>query len=158
MGVPHLTTKADVYNDYFIPENSVLLPNIWAMLHDPAVYQDPEKFDPSRFLGPSPEPDPHNLSFGFGRRACPGKLFADSTLFATIASFLAVFDVRKCVENGAEVDPVADFLPGVISHPSPFKCDIKPRSAGHEELIRRVEVEHPWPEHGDARYLESTTV
>src|SRR6202012_5880497 len=70
MGVPHLTTKADVYDEHFIPENSFVLPNIWAILHDPAVYNDPEKFDPSRFLGPSPDPDPHNLSFGFGRRVC----------------------------------------------------------------------------------------
>ncbi|KAJ9610637.1 hypothetical protein H2200_005414 [Cladophialophora chaetospira] len=158
MAVPHVTTKADVYNDYLIPEGSFLIPNIWAMLHDPAVYHDPQTFNPSRFLGEYPEPDPHNISFGFGRRICPGKLFADTTLFSTIASFLAAFDVRRCVENGREVVPVADFLPGVISHPKPFKCDIKPRSAEHENLLRSVEVEHPWPEHGDAKYLDTAKV
>jgi cytochrome P450 len=158
IGVPHLSTKEDVYGDHLIPTNSILIPNIWAMLHDPETYLSPETFNPSRFLGASPEPDPHNLSFGFGRRVCPGKLFADSALFSTIVSFLAVFEVNKCVENGKEVEPVVDFMPGVISHPRPFKCDIKPRSAGHEKLVRRVEIEHPWPKHGDAKYLDSTTV
>ncbi|OCT47140.1 O-methylsterigmatocystin oxidoreductase [Cladophialophora carrionii] len=156
MGVPHLTTKAEVYNDYLIPENSLLIPNIWAMLHDPAVYRQPDVFNPSRFLGDCAELDPHNISFGFGRRICPGKLFADSTLFSTIASFLAVFDVRKCRDvSGKEIDPEVNFLPGLISHPKPFKCDIRPRSAEHERLIRSVEIEHPSPEHGDAKYLDS---
>ncbi|EXJ67794.1 uncharacterized protein A1O5_09140 [Cladophialophora psammophila CBS 110553] len=155
MGVPHLTTKADVYDGYFIPEGSLLIPSIWAMLHDEAIYHDPEVFNPSRFLGPNAEPDPHNVSFGFGRRICPGKLFADATLFSTISGFLAVFDVRKCVENGKEIDPVVDFATGIISHPKPFKCDIKPRSASHEKLIQSVEIEYPSPEHGDARHLSN---
>lgn len=157
MGLPHLTTKPDEYNGYFIPENSLLIPHIWAMLRDPAVYHNPSTFDPSRFLGPTPEPSPYNIAFGFGRRACPGKLFADAALFSTIASFLAVFDVRKRVENGKEIEPVVDFLPGLISHPREFVCDIKPRSKEHETLIRRVESENPWPERGDAQYLERTT-
>ncbi|OAP59384.1 hypothetical protein AYL99_06682 [Fonsecaea erecta] len=152
-GVPHLTTKADVYNGYFIPEGSLLIPNLWAMLHDATVYHDPETFDPSRFLGPNAEPDPHNLAFGFGRRICPGRLFADAALFSTIAGFLAVFDVRKCVENGKELDPVVDFDTGIISHPKPFRCDIVPRSATHEKMILSVEIDHPFPEHGDAKFL-----
>ncbi|KIX99846.1 uncharacterized protein Z520_04482 [Fonsecaea multimorphosa CBS 102226] len=152
-GVPHLTTKADVYEGYLIPEGSLLIPNQWAMLHDETVYHDPKRFDPSRFLGPNAEPDPHNLAFGFGRRICPGRLFADATLFSTISGFLAVFDVRKCVENGKEIDPVVDFASGIISHPKPFRCDILPRSASHEKLIRSVEVDHPSPEHGDAKFL-----
>lgn len=158
MGLPHLTTKPDEYNGYFIPENSLLIPHMWAMLHDPVVYHDPSTFNPSRFLGHTPEPDPHSIVFGFGRRACPGKLFADAALFSTIASFLTVFDVRKRVENGKEIEPVVDILPGLISHPREFVCDIRPRSKEHETLIRRVEMENPLPERGDAQYLDRTTV
>lgn len=36
--------------------------------HDPARYRDPLKFKPERFLGENPEPDTHDISFGFGRR------------------------------------------------------------------------------------------
>ena len=29
MGVPHVTTEDDIYEGYFIPKGSILLPNIW---------------------------------------------------------------------------------------------------------------------------------
>ena len=38
------------------------------MLHDPEVYSDPFEFKPERFLGESPERDPRDICFGFGRR------------------------------------------------------------------------------------------
>ena len=116
-------------------------------------------FKPERFLfteGQLPEPDAHKLSFGFGRRICPGRLLADSTLYLTIAQTLAVFNVSKAVENGREVDPAVSFLPGVISHPAPFKAVIRPRSQQHEVLIRSIEQIHPWQESG-ANVLESVS-
>lgn len=51
-----------------IPAGSMVLPNIWYMLQDPAVYKDPTKFNPARFLGPEPESNPEDVAFGFGRR------------------------------------------------------------------------------------------
>jgi cytochrome P450 len=98
-------------------------------------------FKPERFLSTEdhiPEPDPHKLSFGFGRRVCPGRLFAKSALYIKIAQILAVFNIDK----------------GVISHPAPFKIAIKPRSPRHEALIRSIEKIHPWQK-SDAEVLES---
>jgi cytochrome P450 len=43
------------------------------MSRDPRNYKNPNKFDPSRFLGENPERDPADFIFGFGRRICPGK-------------------------------------------------------------------------------------
>jgi cytochrome P450 len=126
-----------------------------AINHDPKVYHDPSVFKPERFLN-SPEheaePDPHNVSFGFGRRICPGRVLADSAIYLTVAQSLAVFTVSKAVENGKEIEPVVQFSPGIISHPAPYQTSIKPRSPEHEALVRAVEMEHPWEE-GDAKYL-----
>jgi hypothetical protein len=126
-----------------------------AITHDPKVYHDPSVFRPERFLGSlehEPEPDPHNVSFGFGRRICPGRVLADSSIYLTVAQSLAVFAISKTVENGKEIEPVVQFSPGIISHPAPYQTSVKPRSPEHEALIRAVEVEHPW-EKSDARYL-----
>jgi hypothetical protein len=80
---------------------------------------------------------------------------ADSSVWLTIARSLAVFNIGKAVdEHGNTIEPIAEFTPGIISHPLPFEVAIKPRSAKHEALIRSVEADYPW-EKSDAEYLES---
>jgi cytochrome P450 len=39
------------------------------MAHDENVYAHPMTFNPDRFLGSNPEPDPMDVMFGFGRHA-----------------------------------------------------------------------------------------
>jgi hypothetical protein len=50
---------------------------------------------------------------------------------------LAVFDVTKTADNQNEndLDPVKGFTTGTVSHPVPFGCTIRPRSARALELI-----------------------
>ncbi|KAI0002705.1 cytochrome P450 oxidoreductase OrdA-like protein [Xylariaceae sp. FL0662B] len=145
MGIPHLTSADNIYGGYLIPKGAVVLQNIWWFTHDPAVYHDPSSFNPSRHLGPDPCPDPRNYVFGFGRRACPGKLLADSSVWLTIARSLAVFDITKGRdENGKEIEPEVRFKPGAVSYPVPFKATVRPRSSAHEALIRQAETLHPW--------------
>ncbi|KAF2635053.1 cytochrome P450 [Massarina eburnea CBS 473.64] len=160
MGIPHCSIAEDTCRGYRIPKGAIILPNIWHFTHDPAVYPEPMTFRPERFLdcnlsAHSVEPDPRNFVFGYGRRICPGRYIADNAMFITIAQSLAVFDIRKAVDqNGVQVDPVIQFEPGVISHPVPYRCDIKPRSKMHEELIKASEKEYPWEE-SDAEVLEN---
>jgi hypothetical protein len=118
-------------------------------------------FKPERFLKsdeqPFPEPDPHSLSFGFGRRICPGRLLADTSLFINAAQSLAVFSISKGKnESGQEINPVVNFEPGVVSHPAAFKSTIKPRSVQHETLIRDIEKTNPW-QHSDAKILQNVS-
>lgn len=129
--------------------------------HDPSVYKDPMAFKPERFLQsdeqPFPEPDPHSLSFGFGRRICPGRLLADTSLYINAAQSLAVFNIGKGKnESGQEINPVVNFEPGVVSHPAAFKSTIKPRSAQHEILIRDIEKTNPW-QPSDAKILQNVS-
>ncbi|KAI0288266.1 cytochrome P450 [Russula brevipes] len=138
IGVPHKTTASDIYKGYYLPKGSIILPNIWDMLHDPAVYSNPEDFAPERFLDTADSPaerNPRVCAFGFGRRICPGIQFADATLWLSIATALAVFRVSKVVEGGVEVTPEGRYNDSLISHPEKFKCSIKPRSAEAETLI-----------------------
>ena len=111
--------------------------------HDPDTYHDPMGFKPERFLSSedqNPEMDPHVLSFGFGRRICPGKEFADASLYLYIAMSLSVFNITKPLNS----DLQARFTAAMLSHPKTFKVDITARSVKAENLIRSVEVEHPF--------------
>lgn len=60
---------------------------------------------------------------------------------------LAALRISNIVdENGRSVEPVVDFLPGLISQPAPYEIEVGPRSAEHERLVREVERVYPWQE------------
>ncbi|QRW10686.1 cytochrome P450 family protein [Ceratobasidium sp. AG-Ba] len=72
LGVPHSlgSDKDDIFQGMRIPNNSMIVPNIWRMVRDPGTYRDPSIFNPERFLGRSgaSEKNPEDIIFGFGRR------------------------------------------------------------------------------------------
>ncbi|KAK0234231.1 cytochrome P450 [Armillaria fumosa] len=137
-GLPHCVTEDVIQSGYFIPKGSLILANIWTMLHDPTVYNEPFKFNPDRFIRTErkePELDPYEMVFGFGRRICPGRVLADASIFLSCAMVLAVFDISKYSENGVVFEPDTEHTAGTISHPTPFKCTIQARSRKALDLI-----------------------
>ncbi|KAK6341966.1 hypothetical protein TWF730_001450 [Orbilia blumenaviensis] len=155
LGFPHTADEDLEYNGLHIPKGAYFLPAVWWFLHDPEVYADPEIFDPERFLSPRNEPDPVSDAFGYGRRICPGRFFADSGLYINIAKSLAVFNIGKAVgRDGQEVEVEVKVKPGILSYPEEFQFKVTPRSWKHVELVRRIAEAHP-RENGDAELLES---
>jgi len=155
MGFPHTTTEDIELNGLYIPKGAYILPSVWWFLHDPEVYVNPESFDPDRFLPPHNEPDPATEAFGYGRRKCPGRFFADSSLYLNIVQSLAVFDISKAVgKDGNEIEVDVKPKPGLLTYPTEFEFQITPRSEKHAELIRQFERQDLW-EAGDSELLES---
>ncbi|GJE91706.1 cytochrome P450 [Phanerochaete sordida] len=135
--LPRTSNQDDEYTGYFIPKGTYMLANIWAVLHDPEVYPNPETFMPERHLESS-TPDPLEVAFGFGRRVCPGMLVAQAQAFATMACVLAVFDLKAPKDEfGNEVVPVTKSVDSLINFPVPFKCMFIPRSDAALEIIQR---------------------
>lgn len=60
-------------------------------------------------------------------------------------------------ENGNEIEPEVNFIPGIISHPVPYKATLKPRSPEHEYLIRQLKHLYP-DEESNAAELELESV
>ncbi|KAI9068980.1 cytochrome P450 [Trametes sanguinea] len=144
LGVPHATLDRDEYHGASVPKGTTVLANIYAILHDESAYSNPDAFNPDRY-SPSPgkpegEPDPARAAFGFGRRICPGRFFAEDSLFLTIASMLHVFTVSppegttaKDVFNGVK------WSSGLVSHPTTFPFRITPRFEAAPSLVHAAQ-------------------
>lgn len=89
------------------------------MLHDETKYPDPNTFKPERYLTEDghlrddmPYPDE---TFGYGRRICAGRYFADDILWLAIANILAVFKIERALyADGEEIVHKGEFTPHVI--------------------------------------------
>ncbi|KAI0697644.1 cytochrome P450 [Cerioporus squamosus] len=140
LSLPHCTSDDDELDGYFIPAGTMVVPNVWACMRDPEVYDDPEDFRPERFIRDGkPDPsvrDPAAFVFGFGRRICPGRYFAQAGLFMTIASVLHVFDITASLDDqDLPIQLVHGMSDGATSLPKDYQCTVRPRSAQAEALI-----------------------
>ncbi|KAF9449667.1 cytochrome P450 [Macrolepiota fuliginosa MF-IS2] len=142
MGLPHFTTEEDVYEGYYIPKGSVILANAYAMLHDEEVFPNSTEFKPERFIKNGVISDnvldPENVvTFGFGRRVCPGSRVALSVLYIAAASILTVFDISPALdEKGDPIKVEPEFIAAsVVSEPLPFQCKFTPRQGKNIESL-----------------------
>lgn len=142
-GVPHLNREETTYGGYTIPKGSVIVPNVWAISREEALFgPDPDEFLPDRWL----EKDGKTLKnlppavFGYGRRTCPGRYFARNVIWIVVAQLLWAFDIKAGLsdETGklVPVDPVACTY-GLVMRALPFKASFNPRGPWVREVIAR---------------------
>jgi len=139
LGLAHANSECDTYKGYYIPKDSIIHPNVWAMTRDAVKYKDPETFNPDRFFTAEGKLNDDDMTyvFGFGRRICPGRHLGTATVWLAVATVLASFNI------GREKDAFGKDLPldvkyteyGLTSYPLPFECSITPRSEEVRQLI-----------------------
>ncbi|KAF4616051.1 hypothetical protein D9613_011353 [Agrocybe pediades] len=147
-GIPHMLTRDDVYKGYHLPAGSIIVGNIWGILHDPNLFEDPMAFKPERHLSTTSKLDDlsdeavvkaelfHRVVFGFGRRVCPGQILAEDILWLVVAQFLAVYIITRDPNFPA---PKAEFTSGAISQPVPFHYKLTFRTDYAKALIEQAE-------------------
>ncbi|THU99233.1 cytochrome P450 [Dendrothele bispora CBS 962.96] len=131
LSIPRRTAEDDIFKGCFIPKNTIVIPNFWAISRNT---NDPERFNPDRFLKQDRSgliPDPSEWAFGTGRRKCPGRYLGENSLIAVITGILFAFDIRPLEDEPIE----PKFTPTNVSHPEPFKCIIQPRSQEKRDFI-----------------------
>jgi len=92
-GVPHFTKTDITVQGYTIPKGTVLFANILKVMHNPAVFKDPEVFNPSRFLDADGkvQAHPHLIPFLTGKRFCLGQSLAEKSLYVFMSQLLYKF-------------------------------------------------------------------
>ncbi|CAE6461141.1 unnamed protein product [Rhizoctonia solani] len=138
LGLPHMCYQDDNYRGYDIEKGTIVIGNIWAMSRDELVYDDPEAFNPDRYLDPTL---PEIPSFGWGRRKCPGVHLAEASLFIMITSMLATFTFSKKKDaNGADVPTSIESTENtLVLGLDPFQFDVTIRSAKHCQLVESTQ-------------------
>ncbi|TFY80562.1 hypothetical protein EWM64_g3444 [Hericium alpestre] len=148
VAVPHYTTADESVESYFIPKDSTVIVNIWAMGHDADAFDDPEVFNPARFLtsefGTKPGADDsgrrHDLHFGYGRRFCVGLHLANDAIRLNVMNYLWAFTFRRAINTKTNTPVPADidnYHDGMVLCPQPFVCDIQPRNVERAQIIER---------------------
>ncbi|PBK75563.1 cytochrome P450 [Armillaria solidipes] len=149
VAVPHGMLAAEEYHGYMIPKGATIFVNTWGIFHDPDVYDEPEVFNPDRYLltehGTKPGVDDSafrsTLAFGSGRRICPGMHLANNSLMLNTMNLIWAFQFSPAKDpvTGATLPiDIFDYEKGILTAPRPFQCRITPRSEGKAKLIKRA--------------------
>ncbi|XP_044044851.1 cytochrome P450 2U1 [Siniperca chuatsi] len=119
LGIPHMASETTEFRGYTIPKGTVILPNLWSVHRDPTVWDNPDSFNPARFLD-----DEGRLlrkecfiPFGIGRRVCMGEQLAKMELFLTVTILLQAFKFR--LPEGEPPPPLHGRF-GLTLAPCPF--------------------------------------
>ncbi|KAJ8985266.1 hypothetical protein NQ317_007051 [Molorchus minor] len=95
MGTTHAPTRDIKLNGFQLPRHAQIVPLLHSVHMDPNLWDEPETFNPSRFInaeGKVTKPE-YFLPFGVGRRMCLGEILARMEIFLFFSSFLHSFDV-----------------------------------------------------------------
>lgn len=120
---------------YYLPAQTRLIVNQYAIHRDPSVYENPDKFEPRRFME-NPEVNPLSgrdsyqlIPFGVGRRMCPASNLAFTMALLMLANLLHTFDWS--FPDGVTADNFdvsEEFLGTVLRKKTPTILMAKPRS------------------------------
>lgn len=99
--LPHLPSEDCEIGGYTVPRDTIVFINTWAIHRDPSLWADPTRFSPERFENGEDQAR-KILSFGMGRRACPGAGLAHRSMGLVLGSLIQCFDWERI--GGVEVD------------------------------------------------------
>jgi len=91
----HRNVKETTVMGHRIPKDSMIIPNIYAVHHDPELWGDPENFRPDRFItedGKLDKPE-YWIPFSLGKRACAGEPLARMEIYLYFVSIMQNFNL-----------------------------------------------------------------
>lgn len=136
--MPHATTKDLEYEGFLLPRGTILIPNIPALSRHLDLFEEPDVFEPRRFLPDQAQnqksrsflgPVREHFQYGFGRRSCPGSYVADGSVYIALVRILWGFDITTVEGQPLDMSRVRGALPRLA-------C------AGLSRLLRNLGARH----------------
>nr|AGT57831.1 cytochrome P450 18a1 [Leptinotarsa decemlineata] len=126
LGTTHAPTRVIKLGKYTLPKHAQVVPLLHYVHMNPDLWDEPEKFNPSRFIssvGKLLNPECF-LPFGEGRRKCLGEVMARMEIFLFFSSILHSFDLSVPEDHPL---PSLKGIAGVTLNPNAFKVCLKDR-------------------------------
>ncbi|XP_029798058.1 cytochrome P450 2U1 isoform X1 [Suricata suricatta] len=126
LAIPHMTSEKTVLQGYTIPKGTVILPNLWSVHRDPAIWEKPDEFYPNRFLDEQGQLIKKEtfIPFGIGKRVCMGEQLAKMELFLMFVSLMQSFTFALPKDSKK---PILTGRYGLTLAPHPFDIIISKR-------------------------------
>ncbi|KAK7924227.1 hypothetical protein PG985_006281 [Apiospora marii] len=143
--LPHVLDADDTVGGYHLPKGTVVLQNSWAIERDPELYDDPDAFDPERYLGNAfgvkpgvearcrAEGRKPNYAFGGGRRQCPGDVFAVTSVLVVAAKLVWGFELEP--RGPLDLSVETGYHGGLVLGSEPFEVGFVPRGEGRRRAM-----------------------
>ena len=94
-GVPHFTNEDIKLEDYIIPAKTTIFANLYHVMHDTNYWQEPDLFNPARFLDVQGHfhQDERVIPFSIGKRYCLGQSLAEKEVFLFLTGIIQNFEI-----------------------------------------------------------------
>ncbi|KAG9450885.1 hypothetical protein H6P81_010850 [Aristolochia fimbriata] len=147
LGIPHKALYDTSLMGERIEAGTTVMVNLYEVLHDPAVWKEPDRFDPERFLENAPgrpqgklgddEEKDHAamigamersfLPFGAGRRICAGMELAKPHVALTLGNLVKAFQWSSTTASEGKIPDVDGDLTFLLGMKTPLLAKIVPR-------------------------------
>lgn len=137
---PHRSSAECSVGGFRIPAGTTLMVNVWAIQHDPKIWEDPTKFKPERFremsetAGAGAKDGYCLMPFGSGRRSCPGDGLAMKVIGLTLGSLIQCFEWTRADKEMVDMTEGVSFT---LQKAKPLRAKCRPR-ATMAELLSKI--------------------
>ncbi|KAF8764668.1 Cytochrome P450 2F3 like protein [Argiope bruennichi] len=106
-------TKETNLRGYRIPKGAITVVQIYSSHYDPEVYEEPEKFNPSRYVLKDAKKRPElPITFGVGKRSCIGEGFTMMQIFLFLTTIIKNFELA--LPKGVKTTTFEDLITGKL--------------------------------------------
>lgn len=89
---------------YRVPAKSVITLSPWVMHHNPAIWDEPQTFNPERFIGQDNRHKYAYFPFGGGQRVCIGSSFASMEMRLVVATLVQHMELIEMLSDAPNPD------------------------------------------------------